>query len=75
MEFLLGLLGALTAGLLFGSGIFVGRRLPQLRGRERAGEQNEEERQRLMQEQEAFRLLQNYTPERAYGQALDQREA
>lgn len=74
MEFLLGFLGALAAVTLLGFGIFMGRRSLGYPRRTQMREQSEEERRKLMQEQEAFRLLQNYTPERAYGQAEDSGE-
>ena len=46
----------------------VGRALAMLGyGTQFAPELDEEERKRLIQQQEAFRLVQNYTPEHAYG--------
>lgn len=71
MEFLLGALGCIAVLILIAAGLVVGWSFKnwqvertQLRT---AKELDEEERKRLIQQQEAFRLVQNYTPEHAYG--------
>ena len=67
MAFLLGLAaGAVVVGLLL-SGGFVGWQLARRQVRPTAEAISEREDRRLREEQEAFRLLQNYTVERAYG--------
>ena len=72
--FVYGFLGALMALFLYAAGaaagwlahrLYVKSKAPFV---ERPGEQ---ERRRLMEEQQAFRLLQNYSAERAYGQLSD----
>ena len=67
MAFLLGLAGgAAVVGLLLAGG-FVGWQLARRQARPTAEALPEGEDRRLREEQEAFRLLQNYTVERAYG--------
>ena len=67
MAFLLGLAGGtVVVGLLLAGG-FVGWQLARRQARPRAEALSEREDRRLREEQEAFRLLQNYTVERAYG--------
>jgi len=71
MEFLLGAVGCLLVLLLVFAGLMLGWWAHSW-ARERtavqtAKELDEEERKRLIQQQEAFRLVQNYTPEHAYG--------
>lgn len=67
MEYVLyGIAGALAVIALLGLGFFVGWMVHKGRRVITAEDLGERERRRLMQEQEAFRLLQNYTVERAY---------
>ena len=65
MEVLLGMMGALLAMGSFFAGLALGRRTPEPAPRVAALE--EQEARRLMEGQEAFRTLQNYSAERAYG--------
>ena len=67
MAFLLGLAGGtVVVGLLMAGG-FVGWQLARRQARPMTKALSEGEDRRLREEQEAFRLLQNYTVERAYG--------
>lgn len=68
MEYVLyGFAGALAVIALLGLGFFVGWKVHKSSRVITARELEERERKQLTQEQEAFRLLQNYTVERAYG--------
>ena len=67
MAFLLGLAGGAAAVGLLLSGGFLGGQLARRQPRPTAEALSEREDRRLREEQEAFRLLQNYTVERAYG--------
>ena len=67
MEFLYGFAGALAVFALLGLGFFVGWKAHKSSRVITAEELGEKERRRLIQEQEAFKLVQNYTVERAYG--------
>lgn len=72
--FVYGFLGALMALLLFSAGAVAGWGAHQFYTKNRAPSvetPGEQERRRLMEEQQAFRLLQNYSAERAYGQLSD----
>ena len=62
-----GFLGALAALAVFGGGVFTGWRLRGAAVRGRVEQPGESERRRLKEEQEAFRRVQNYTVEDAYG--------
>lgn len=70
MTFLIGFLGGLSVVALIGVGFtggwwahkaFIRHSAPK------AEKPGEEERRRLIEEQKAFELLQNYSTERAYG--------
>ena len=67
MAFLLGLAGGAAAVGLLLAGMALGRQLAGRQARPTAEALSEGEDRRLREEQEAFRLLQNYTVERAYG--------
>ena len=67
MAFFMGLAGGATVAALLLSGIILGWQLARRQVRSTAGALSEGEDRRLREEQEAFRLLQNYTVERAYG--------
>ena len=69
MAWVRGFAGAVTALLLVGAGAALGWGLrgAAQRGRRTAEEPTEQERRRLREEQAAFRSLQNYTVEDAYG--------
>lgn len=71
MEIIYGAVGALIAMLLFiGGGLlgwFIRGRLERQRVRRTAKELTKRELQALKEQQEAFRQMQNYTPEIAYG--------
>ena len=67
MAFLLGLAGGAAAAALLLSGTILGWQLARRQVRSTAEALSEGEDRRLREEQEAFRLLQNYTVERAYG--------
>ena len=67
MAFLLGLAGGAAVAALLLSGIILGWQLARRQVRSTAEALSEGEDRRLREEQEAFRLLQNYTVERAYG--------
>lgn len=70
MEYVLyGFAGALAVIALLGLGFFVGWKVHKSSRVITAEELGEKERRRLIAEQKAFRLLQNYTVERAYGMA------
>ena len=72
--FIFGFLGALMALLLFSAGVAAGwaARRFYVRGQSPSVEApGEQERRRLIEEQQAFRLLQNYSAERTYGQLND----
>lgn len=69
MEFLYGFAGALAVIALLGLGFFVGWKVRKNSRVVTAKELGEQERKRLIAEQEAFHLLQNYSVERAYGMA------
>lgn len=70
MAFLWGVLGAAAVAALLGLGFALGWHgrgaIPSSRRPEAPGEAEE---RRLAEEQEAFRLMQNYSTERAYGMA------
>ena len=61
MEFFFGMLGALAALWLYRAGEKAGRQRPAAPGAE------QKETEGLAQSQEAFRFLQNYSAEQAYG--------
>lgn len=71
MEFLFGFLGALLAAMLFAAGAFAGWKahIWDLKRTQtaQAKELTEQERQKLIAEQQAFNALQNYSAETAYG--------
>ena len=71
MEFLIGAVGAVSVMLLFAAGIFVGWKLraadEKRRVRKTAAELTEQQVREMKEQQEAFRQMQNYTPEIAYG--------
>ena len=72
--FVYGFLGALVALLLFSAGAVIGWAARRFYAKNRAPSvesPGEQERRRLVEEQQAFRLLQNYSVERAYGQLND----
>lgn len=72
--FVYGFLGALMALLLFSSGAVVGWAVHRFYAKSQTPSvesPGEQERRRLIEEQQAFRLLQNYSVERAYGQLND----
>ena len=58
MEFFFGMLGALAGLWLYRAGEKAGRERPAARAEQKEG---------LVQSQEAFRFLQNYSAEQAYG--------
>lgn len=66
---LYGFAGALAVIALLGLGFFVGWKVHKRSRVITAQELGDQERRRLIQEQEAFKLLQNYNIERAYGMA------
>ena len=59
MEFFFGMLGALAGLWLYRTG--------EKAGRERPAAPGAEQKEGLVQSQEAFRFLQNYSAEQAYG--------
>lgn len=59
MEFFFGMLGALAGLWLYRAG--------ETAGRERPAAPGAEQKEGLVQSQEAFRFLQNYSAEQAYG--------
>ena len=67
MAFFMGLAGGAAVAALLLSGIILGWQLARRQVRPTAETLSEGEDRRLREEQEAFRLLQNYTVERAYG--------
>ena len=73
MEIIIGMIGALLGVGLFVCGFFVGRGMNQPKKADLTTptddelHQIQEERRRLIQEQEAFRELMNYNPDIAYG--------
>ena len=66
LSVILGFTGGIAAVGLFGSGFFFGWRVGA-HSRPRAERLPEPERRRLREERDAFRKLQNYTVEDAYG--------
>ena len=62
-----GFAGAVIALSLFGAGVFAGWQVHAHTTRPAARRPGERERRRLREEQDAFRRLQNYTVEDAYG--------
>jgi hypothetical protein len=75
MTFLYGVLGTVAVLILFFGGVFAGWKLKQFDERRTAKrfakELSEEERRRLREEQDAFRQLQNYNTDTAYGYKPD----
>jgi len=72
MDFLIGFLGALLAMLLLGAGAvagWLGHQAWVRRNMPKAAPAGEQERERLLEQQQAFQCLQNYSAERAYGMA------
>ena len=67
MSALFGFAGAAAALGLFFAGGYVGWRLRETLSRRPAERTGEAERRRLREEQAAFRRMQNYTVEDAYG--------
>lgn len=73
--FILGAVGALTFLAVFAAGAVLGYGLhkkltnvfPKRTGEEKTPEEIEDERKRLKAQQDAFRTLQNYSAETAYG--------
>ena len=61
MDFFFGMLGALVGFALYHAGVRAGERSPVPAPMERKAVEG------LAESQEAFRLLQNYTAEQAYG--------
>lgn len=75
MEFLIGFLGALMTVVLLAVGTTAGwllRRESEKRTVHKAPRPGKKEEQQLMEQQQAFQCLQNYSAERAYGMAGDQ---
>lgn len=70
MEVLLGFFGAVLAGVLFFSGVWVGCRLKDREFERRqivtAEQLSEIQKRRVLEEQEAWRHLHNYSVEDAY---------
>ena len=75
MTFFMGFAGALSAVGLLGLGIVLGWKahaaLP-LRTSPRPKAAEERERRRLLEQQQAFQSLQNYSQERAYGMLTEE---
>ena len=70
MTFLIGFLGAAAAAVLLAAGAAAGWkacRLYMQHTRNTVRPPSQERQRQLEQEQQAFRLLQNYSAERAYG--------
>lgn len=71
MEFVYGVIGALAVLILFFGGGFAGWKLReyvyQRACEQKAKELTESERRQLMDQQEAFRQMQNYNVDVAYG--------
>ena len=68
--FLVGFMGAVAAASLLALGGILGWSAPAARttqSRPQTPPPGEGERRRLREEQQAFAMLQNYSPERAYG--------
>lgn len=67
MNFLIGFIGAILCIGLFSGGIYTGLKLyPRLHKQERE-ELTEEEHKKLVEQQQAFQQLMNYSVEDAYG--------
>ena len=75
MEFLIGAVGAVSVMLLFAAGVFTGWKLYEAadkrRVRKTAAELSDKQLQELKEQQEAFRQMQNYSVETAYGYRPD----
>lgn len=75
MDFVIGALGALCVAVLFFGGVFTGWKLrgydDKRVSKYRAEQLGVEEKKKLEQEAEAFRLIQNYNADRAYGLVPD----
>ena len=67
MTFLLGMAGALLCVALAGLGFYFGWKTYPRVHRAEAPSLTQEERQKLIDQQEAFRMLMNYSVEDAYG--------
>lgn len=67
MSFLLGMAGALLCVALVGLGFYFGWQMYPRLHRAEAPALSQEERQKLMDQQEAFKALMNYSVEDAYG--------
>lgn len=67
MEFLLGAAGAATVLAAFGAGAALGRRAGRSAAVQPPETPEQTELRRMREGQEAFRFLQNYSVERAYG--------
>lgn len=70
MNMMHGFLGALLAGALFAVSAMCGwkcRKAFERHTKPQAPQPDDQERRRLIEEQQAFLCLQNYTVERAYG--------
>jgi len=75
MEFLIGFIGAIMAVLLLTAGFaagWMGCRMHLKRTTTKPEVMGEQERKRLLEQQQAFQYLQNYSAERAYGMAEDE---
>jgi len=71
MQFFIGAIGAVCVLLLFAAGVFLGWKLRGMdekrKIRKTAAELSAQDLQLMKDQQEAFRMMQNYTPEMAYG--------
>lgn len=75
MTFFMGFAGALSAVGLLGLGTVLGWKAHAaltLRTRPRPKAAEERERRRLLEQQQAFQTLQNYSQERAYGMLTEE---
>jgi len=71
MDFVTGALGALFTLVLFSAGMFVGWKLRGHFYSQKVESPHAEELKRMEEEQEAFRTMQQYSVERAYGMVGD----
>ena len=71
MEFLLGALGAIVVIALFALGVLVGWKAHKRFARPKAEKVSDEDMKLMKAQQEAFRQMQNYTAEMAYGIGSD----
>lgn len=79
MDFLMGVFGALCVVILLVVGLLIGWKLKDYmdkrRVRKTAAELTEKEIREMAAQQEAFRQMQSYTPEIAYGYKLEDMES